>query len=446
MARARILTCMTSAKQGTLSVQSGVSAGAADGGVLARLGAAMPRAVQARIEAAQRDLGMIVAGLRGRRRPPFELRAGRARQAEAQAQDWPTPGAAAVLSPRLLRVRAVIRETADAVSLELEDPSGAPLGFVPGQFFTLIVEIGGRALRRAYSASSDPRAPQTVRLTSKRVAGGVVSAYLNDQVREGMTLRVLGPSGSFTVEPRPGAQRRLVLLAGGAGITPMMAILQGVLAVEPETQVALVYGNRGEADVLFARALAELQARHPERLVVRHVLSAPPPGWTGTVGILDEATLHGELTALGLPAAGAEYFLCGPAGMMDAARRALQARGVDAARIREERFASPRPADVGIGTGTAAAPHPMSLRLPSGERRTLTVRADETLLEAGLGAGAAMPFSCAMGGCGACKVRLVEGAVSMQEPNCLSDEERAAGYVLACVSCPRSPVAVEIAP
>lgn len=431
---------MTSAKQGTLSVQSGDSAtGAADGGVLARIGAAMPRAVQARIAEARRDLGMIVAGLQGRRRPPFEWRAGRL------GQPQPGPGAAAVLSPRLLRVRTVVRETADAVSIELEDPSGAPLGFVPGQFFTLIVEIGGQTLRRAYSASSDPRAPETVRLTSKRVAGGVVSAYLNEQVREGMTLRVLGPSGNFTVEPRPDARRRLVLLAGGAGITPMMAILQGVLAVEPETHVALVYGNRGAADVLFSQALSELQARHPARLVVRHVLSAPPPGWTGTVGILDEATIHGELAALGLPAEDApDYFLCGPAGMMEAARRALQARGIDAARIREERFASPRLSEA--RPGTAAAPHPMSLRLPSGERRTLTVRAGETLLEAGLGAGAAMPFSCAMGGCGACKVRLVAGSVSMQEPNCLSDEERAAGYVLACVSCAQSQVAVEIAP
>jgi len=74
----------------------------------------------------------------------------------------------------------------------------------------------------------------------------------------------------------------------------------------------------------------------------------------------------------------------------------------------------------------------------------LVVKPGETLLEAGLAAGVAMPFSCAMGGCGACKGRLTQGEVVMSEPNCLSSAERAAGCVLPCIARPTGAVRVEI--
>lgn len=79
-----------------------------------------------------------------------------------------------------------------------------------------------------------------------------------------------------------------------------------------------------------------------------------------------------------------------------------------------------------------------------GETTRFEVSAGETLLAAGLRAGARMPFSCTVGGCGTCKCRVVEGEVAMEEPNCLSLEERARGFVLACVARPCGPIVVEI--
>ncbi len=86
----------------------------------------------------------------------------------------------------------------------------------------------------------------------------------------------------------------------------------------------------------------------------------------------------------------------------------------------------------------------MRLRIatPTGEREVFT--RNETVLEAGLAAGIAMPFSCAMGGCAACKVLLLEGEVVMEEPNCLTAAERAEGYVLACVGRPSGACHVRI--
>ncbi len=381
----------------------------------------------------RRDLRVIVQGLYGRHPPPL------------LPPRPPRPGSAAVLTPRTLRVEQVVRETADAVTLWLHDPSGAPIPFVPGQFFTVLLNLDGQTVRRAYSVCSSAFDTSRVAITCKRIPGGRVSSYLHEKAQPGMALKVLGPSGNFTVAPDPSRTRSLVLLGGGSGITPLMAIARAVLHAEPRTQVALLYGNRSADDIIFAGELTALAEAHPGRFTLRHILQEPAPDWSGGVGLLDEPTLALELqklTAAPIDDAGpTEYFICGPTGMMAAARAVLRARGVPAAQIYEERFASPhRPA---TAQTQDAAPQPMELRRGN-EQRRLTVLKGETLLEAGLRTGAAMPFSCAMGGCGACKVKLDKGQVVMQEPNCLSAEERAAGYVLACIASPCTAVEVEL--
>lgn len=337
---------------------------------------------------------------------------------------------AELFAPRAMRVARLVRETADAVTLYLEDLSNAPVAFAAGQFFTVLATVEGEALRRAYSASSSPRDRQ-LSITVKRVAGGKVSNHLNDHVREGMTLNLLGPSGTFGAAAV--RARELVFFAGGSGITPILSIVRAVLAEEPEARLAIVYGNRSEEDIIFRAELLALSATHGARFVVRHVLGEK----------LDRDRAAAELAALS-PSAAAEYFVCGPEPMMNELREALAAGGVAPARLHEERFTAPhlrtRPRSPAGEVGRT-----MLLRgsAPVRERRVL-VAAGQTVLEAGLGAGEAMPFSCAMGGCGACKVKLEEGEVDMEEPSCLSREERAAGYVLACVARPRGPIVVQV--
>ncbi|MGH7270064.1 MAG: FAD-binding oxidoreductase, partial [Polyangiaceae bacterium] len=127
------------------------------------------------------------------------------------------------LAPRPLRVARVVRETADTVSLVLEDPYGAPIHFAPGQFFTLHVRIGDEVHKRAYSASSSALDSTRVSVTIKRVSDGLVSRHLVTNIHEGDVLDVLGPSGLFT--PAPAATPRvLVLIGGGSGITPLASI------------------------------------------------------------------------------------------------------------------------------------------------------------------------------------------------------------------------------
>lgn len=386
-----------------------------------------------RLEQGRRDLAMVIQGLRGEHPPPYVVR------------PKPRPRPASVrptLGLRELSVVEVERQTPDAVTLHLVDPTGAPIAFEAGQFLTLVLSLGEpgreREVRRAYSLSTDPADPSRVAVTAKRVAGGLVSNHLNDHARKGDVVRVLGPSGSFVVPPS--ASDDLLLIAGGSGITPIVSIIRHELGATGR-RLHLVFGNRGEADILFRRALDELAARYPTRLFVHHVLSDPPEGWRGEVGLLEPSVLERVLARLDLSLASADAFLCGPAPMMEAAHVVLTARGVPASRIHEERFLSPH-------LRTAAVPRPSGPVLTSiragGVLRDVTVAPGQSLLEAGLAAGVKMPYSCAMGGCGACRVRLERGHIEMEEPNCLTPEERASGFVLACVGRPTEPSAVEI--
>ena len=328
-----------------------------------------------------------------------------------------------------MRVVRVVHETPNAVSLYLEPLDGQPLTHVAGQFLSFDVRIEGTKLRRAYSLANLPGEPPFV--TVKRVAGGRVSNALQD-LREGARLDVLGPAGSFTLEPRAERARTYVLIAGGSGITPIFSILQTVLKREPRSRVVLVYGNRNAAETIFRERLERLRS---DRLVVRHVLDDDEGPLTPetTARVLDE--LEGALRTK-LPS-DAAFYLCGPTPMMDAVRGVLRARGVS--ELHEEKFVSPE------SRAEVAATLPQDCRVTlEGRTRDVAVKANQTLLDAGLAVGLPMPFSCAMGGCAACKVRLVEGEVVADEPNCLTDAEKQEGWVLACCSRPRTACHIEV--
>lgn len=295
---------------------------------------------------------------------------------------------------RSLLVTQVIRETADVVTLVLRaHEPGARFDFLPGQFFTVTVTVDGTS--RNYSASNVPGGEE-LHLTIKKKEGGRVSPRLFE-LSAGAALRVAGPYGSFVADPK--STRPLVLIAGGVGITPLMSIARSVSG-----DVALFYANRSAADVVFAAAL-------PSR--VRH-----------HVGPVDRASIQRFIDELPVAFADAGVFVCGPDGMTSEVLAALPER-----RVYTERFT------IGGRASAKGGPRTIAIEVNGREHRAVAL-AGATLLDAGLAAGAPMPFSCSVGGCGACRVRVLEGTIEMEEPNCLSGSERDAGYALACVGRP----------
>jgi ferredoxin-NADP reductase len=327
---------------------------------------------------------------------------------------------------RVVRVTAVARETDDAVTVTVEADDGKPILFRAGQYLTHVFDVDGEPLRRAYSMSC--REGGQASFTAKAVAGGRISAHLLSRIKPGDRHSVLGPSGEFLLAD---GDHRLLFVAGGSGITPVVSLIETALAQSPLRPVRLVYASRTQADIIFRERIAALAQTHP-RFSVIHVLSNPGEGWGGERGRLDA----GRVCALLQPGPGDEVYLCGPAGLMDSAAAGLASAGVPAARIHRERFlAAPR--------ATQARPvEPQEIEFRVSGRR-VTQRVGESILDAGLREGVDLSFSCTVGGCASCKVLVTGGRFALNEPNCLSTEERAAGYTLACSSFALEPLVVD---
>jgi ring-1,2-phenylacetyl-CoA epoxidase subunit PaaE len=220
-----------------------------------------------------------------------------------------------------------------------------------------------------------------------------------------------------------------------------MALLRTLLPSEPDLEVALIYANRSRKDVIFAEALAALEAAHRPRLSIHEVLEQPPADWSGAIGRCDKPTLARMLDAIPLArASDVEFLLCGPAPMMAGARELLHEREVPVGRVHSESFVAPH---LRADAQTQLRSQPLTI-IADGRETGLVVAPGQTLLEAGLAAGLALPYSCAMGGCGACKLELEHGEVIMREPNCLTERERERGMVLACISNPIHPCLLRV--
>ena len=166
-----------------------------------------------------------------------------------------------------LRVKRVVRETSDAVSLVLDVPErcSARYRYQAGQFLTLRVTVDGQDLRRCYSMSSAPL-EDDLQITIKRDPGGVVSNWLNDTVSEGIEIHAAPPEGRFCLRD---TTDEIVAFAGGSGITPIMSLVRTALA-SSSRRIRVFYANRCRDSVIFADALSRLADEHADRLVVVH--------------------------------------------------------------------------------------------------------------------------------------------------------------------------------
>lgn len=338
-----------------------------------------------------------------------------------------------------LKVREVVRETSDTVTLYFEHPEPY-LEYKPGQFLTLVMEFDGKEQRRSYSLCTSPFVDPFPGISVKRVPEGLFSNFLNEKVFPGKTLNVVKPMGNFTTEFHSKNRRHFFLIAGGSGITPIMGILKSVLVNEPQSIITLIYCSRNEEQIIFNKQLELLQLANPDRLTVIHNLSQPSENWKGLKGRLSPIVLK-ELFAKAEyePRYEEFYFMCGPEGIMETTQQVLDELGVERERIHRESFFSAaahqahEDALKGINNGILTRDVTIILE---GEEHVVTVPPSKTVLESGLAAGLNMPYSCQSGLCTACRGRVLSGQVKMDEDAGLSEKELAAGYVLCCVSRP----------
>jgi len=335
-----------------------------------------------------------------------------------------------------LLVKEVITEIEEAKTIVFEQPV-PKLQYKPGQFLALIADIDGKSVRRSYSMSSSPFCDEDLAVTIKRVEGGVMSNYLNDTIKVGDRIDVMEPMGSFTTEFSPDNKRHLIMFAGGSGITPMMSIAKSTLKVESDSVVSLIYANRDIDSIIFKDEFQRLEEKYEGRLHVIHILDDAPLEWQGHSGLLN----HEMLTKLYERIPNWEqdkttYLMCGPEGMMNNVETLLDLQNIPKDRIFKESFVTGtiNKPETTVDTEEVVAREVTILY--DDEEFMVEVPPNQPILDAALDMEIDLPFSCQSGLCTACRGKCVSGEVKMDEDEGLSEAEKAAGYVLPCVSHP----------
>jgi 3-ketosteroid 9alpha-monooxygenase subunit B len=337
--------------------------------------------------------------------------------------------------PVQLRVVEVVEETDDSKSFVLEPPGAMP--YKSGQFLTIAVpsEQTGVAAR-CYSLSSAPHESDLLKITVKRTVDGYASNWMCDNVAAGHMLTVLPPSGIFTPAD---LDADFLLYAAGSGITPVISIAKSALA-QGSGKVVLLYANRDDRSVVFARELTQLAEKYADRFVFVHWLES-----------LQGLPTVAAFRLFAQHFSSYDAFVCGPAPFMQGVVTALKDLGFPRERRHQEKFVSlgGNPfgdAAVEIGDPGAesdepdepvrTAPASVSGDLDGAPFAFDDWPADQPLLDFLLSKGVQAPYSCRLGECSACACRVLEGDVSMKHNDVLDDDDLADGIRLVCQSLP----------
>jgi ferredoxin-NADP reductase len=238
---------------------------------------------------------------------------------------------------QLATVADIRQETPRVRSFTLALPDWG--GHLPGQHvdIRLTAEDGYQA-QRSYSIASaphsDPARAAQIELGVERVDDGEVSPFMHDVMVSGDRLEVRGPIGGYFVwdgmAPEP-----VLLVAGGSGIVPLMAMIRHRSAIGARAPVTLVYSSRTRDDVIYYHELERLATTADGPHVIHTLTRAQPPGWTGLDRRIDRPMLEGALEG---NAGSTQAFVCGPTPLVESAAEALVGLGLAPSQVRTERF------------------------------------------------------------------------------------------------------------
>ncbi|PBQ32509.1 phenylacetic acid degradation protein [Sphingobacteriaceae bacterium] len=343
-----------------------------------------------------------------------------------------------------LKIKDIRRETADAVSIAFEVPpqQQPEYQFKQGQYVTLKLNLKGEEVRRSYSLCSSPYSEKELRVAIKEVNGGLVSTYINRELKVGDMIEVMTPMGNFHTVLSGAKSKNYVLFAGGSGITPMMSILKSVLYVEKQSKITLIYANRSEETSIFREELDVISGNNPNLTVV-HVYDQP----IQKISDLQTGILTTEKTKTLVETFGGlnadEYFVCGPAPMMENVKTTLEALKVPKEKIHIEYFTAVIEAVAKAEVATGGNVNAKVKVLQYGIETEFNLETSSiSILDAAIEAGVDAPFSCKGAVCCTCRAKVLEGQVKMTANFALTDAEVEEGFILTCQAHPITPTVV----
>jgi ring-1,2-phenylacetyl-CoA epoxidase subunit PaaE len=343
-----------------------------------------------------------------------------------------------------LKVKDVRRETEDTVSVSFLVPAELKeeYSFKQGQYLTFKLDVDGEEIRRNYSICTSPF-ENDLRVAVKKVDGGLFSTYANEKLSAGDTLEVMTPLGRFFTPLDSSNAKNYVGFAAGSGITPMMAHMKTILAVEPKSEFTLFYGNRNTASIIFREEIEDLKNEYMDRLRVFHILSREASEFPFLQGHIDHEKCQTFFKYFVEPESIDEVFMCGPAPMVDAVKTAMTEAGVDSKKLHFELFASPQQLAERLGIVKETPKRHgfqanVKIIMDGLSTEFIMDSEDSNILDAALKNGADLPFACKGGVCATCRAKLDEGEVEMEVNYSLEHDELERGFILTCQSHPKT--------
>lgn len=342
-----------------------------------------------------------------------------------------------------LKIKDIRKETDDCISISFDVPEELKNTFVfqHGQNITLKQDLDGQETRRSYSICTSPF-DNDLRVAVKKVDGGLFSGFAHSTLKPGDELDVLPPTGKFNTSLDAGQAKKYLAFAAGSGITPVISIIKTVLQTEPGSSFTLIYGNRNRHSIIFFEELEALKNKYLQRLNLIYVLSREGTDTNIHSGRIDQNKLN-ELSRLINYTTMDEIFICGPEEMIFTVRDFMEEQKIDSRKIHFELFTTPgqkkNPLSVSTASKESSDKSHVIVKL---DGRTmefdLAPDSDDTILDAAIKLGADIPYSCRGGVCCTCKAKLLEGKVEMEMNWGLEEEEVQQGYILTCMSHPRT--------
>lgn len=341
----------------------------------------------------------------------------------------------------LVMVKDIEKLTNDSVAVTLQLPQGESLKFKAGQYITVSKWLNGHHQTRCYSLCDAPGS-NTLRIAVKKTTEGLMSGFINQDLKVGDEVVVKGPFGTFVYPPKSTGYsynsstskiEELVLIAGGSGITPILSIMKTSLATS-DPLIHLIYASHNHDELMFLKEIDELMSLYTERLKVSYVVSRHSKERLGTHRRLSEKTLT-ELIQFG---GNRHYYICGPIGLKEMTVATLSKNDVEESCVHVEEF-----------TKTVNEPHGeqfnVMILMENNKKHIIKVATNQSILEVANARGIAIPHACGDGTCGSCKCKLRSGKVRQIDASTpgITDLEQAAGYTLACRGFPEGDVTIQ---
>lgn len=308
-----------------------------------------------------------------------------------------------------LTIKEIRKETNDSITICFKQPGIRKIKYKPGQYLTLILRINGRKYARPYSFSSAPSVDAGLEITVKRVINGIVSNYINDELKEGDVVEVLEPMGDFIYES-PYLGKSIFLWGVGSGITPLFSILKEALNTQRDMPIYLIYGNKNQESTIFNNQLKSLEKEYPTIFSLTNFYSQevnPDESNTVQKGRISSEFVNSFIKKNSSVNASVHY-ICGPNGLKNSIKKSLLELEVPSSVIFIEEF------ELVIDPKEFEGVEDSKVTIEvQGQQTEIFVPKGKSILDVALDNNLEIPYSCQTGNCSSCKVKLKEGQLKI---------------------------------